>query len=88
MIPWRCVSELLLGGCSGFEYKIGFDEKFRDEKVVLTDFEGLRVAVDRKSSLDLDGAELDYHDSIEKRGCSSNNPNSTKSYGCGSSFST
>ncbi len=75
------------GGCSGFEYKLDFDENVSEENDMLTEIAGLRVAVDKKSSLYLDGTELDYHESLEKRGFTFNNPNATKSCGCGSSFS-
>lgn len=75
------------GGCSGFEYKLAFDENVNDEKDMVTEIDGLRVAVDKKSALYLDGTELDYHESLEKRGFVFNNPNATKSCGCGSSFS-
>ena len=75
------------GGCSGFEYKLDFDEDVNDETDMLTEIDGIRVAVDKKSALYLDGIELDYHESLEKRGFVFNNPNATKSCGCGSSFS-
>jgi len=75
------------GGCSGFEYKLDFDENVNEDNDMLTEVEGLRVAVDKKSALYLDGTELDYHESFEKRGFTFNNPNATKSCGCGSSFS-
>lgn len=75
------------GGCSGFEYKLDFDENVNEDNDMLTEVEGLRVAVDKKSALYLDGTELDYHESLEKRGFVFNNPNATKSCGCGSSFS-
>ncbi len=44
------------------------------------------VAVDKKSLLYLDGTEIDYHSGIDKRGFVFNNPNATKTCGCGSSF--
>ena len=75
------------GGCSGFEYKLDFDENVNEQTDMLTEVNGLRVAVDKKSALYLDGTELDYHESFEKRGFVFNNPNATKSCGCGSSFS-
>ncbi|MDZ4847927.1 MAG: iron-sulfur cluster assembly accessory protein [Pirellulaceae bacterium] len=75
------------GGCSGFEYKLDFDENVSDDNDMLSVVDGLRVAVDKKSALYLDGTELDYHESLEKRGFTFNNPNATKSCGCGSSFS-
>jgi iron-sulfur cluster assembly protein len=43
--------------------------------------------VDRKSALYLDGTEIDYYDGLEKRGFVFNNPNATKTCGCGTSFS-
>ena len=75
------------GGCSGFEYKLDFDENVNEDTDMLSVVDGLRVAVDKKSALYLDGTELDYHESLEKRGFVFNNPNATKSCGCGSSFS-
>lgn len=75
------------GGCSGFEYKLDFDENVNEESDVLTEVDGVRVAMDRKSALYLEGTELDYRESFEKRGFVFNNPNATKSCGCGSSFS-
>ena len=76
------------GGCSGFEYKLGFDENVNEETDMLSVFDGLRVAVDKKSALYLDGIELDYQESLENRGFVFNNPNATKSCGCGSSLWT
>jgi len=54
---------------------------------MLTEIAGLRVAVDKKSSLYLDGTERDYHEGLEKCSFTFSNPNATKSCGCGSSFS-
>jgi iron-sulfur cluster assembly protein len=44
------------------------------------------VVVDKKSDLVLDGTTLDFHEAIDKRGFTFNNPNAKKSCGCGSSF--
>ena len=74
------------GGCSGFEYKLGFDENVDEQSDIVREMHGVRVAVDKKSSLYLDGTEIDYHNGIEKRGFVFNNPNATKTCGCGSSF--
>ena len=74
------------GGCSGFEYKLGFDENVDEQSDIVREMHGVRVAVDKKSSLYLDGTEIDYHSGIEKRGFVFNNPNATKTCGCGSSF--
>jgi iron-sulfur cluster assembly protein len=54
---------------------------------VVEEHHGIRVAVDKKSELFLDGTVLDYYDGLEKRGFTFNNPNAVKSCGCGSSFS-
>ena len=76
------------GGCSGFSYKITFDstENCDDNTDHLHDQHGIKVAIDRKSYLYLDGTVIDYYDGIEKRGFSFDNPNVVKSCGCGSSF--
>lgn len=75
------------GGCSGFEYKLGFENHDAvNESDTVREIHGVQVVVDNKSSLYLDGTEIDYHSGIEKRGFVFNNPNATKSCGCGSSF--
>ena len=74
------------GGCSGFEYKLGFDENVDEQSDIVREMHGVRVAVDKKSLLHLDGTEIDFHSGIDKRGFVFNNPNATKSCGCGSSF--
>ena len=74
------------GGCSGFSYKLGFDEHVDEQTDTILEMHGVRVAVDKKSLLYLDGTEIDYHSGIDKRGFVFNNPNATKTCGCGSSF--
>ena len=74
------------GGCSGFEYKLTFDKYSDDSKDITSVQHGITIVVDKKSDLYLDGTELDFHSSIEKRGFVFNNPNAVKSCGCGSSF--
>jgi len=77
------------GGCSGFSYSMGFEKK--SEGDLLNDnvytFFGVETRVDRKSELYLEGATVDFHSGIDKRGFVFDNPQSTKSCGCGSSFS-
>ena len=74
------------GGCSGFQYSLGFDQKF-DEKIDSKyDCHGVTLVVDRKSALLLDGTTIDFYEGLEKRGFTFDNPNVTKSCGCGSSF--
>ncbi|WP_166823233.1 HesB/IscA family protein [Thalassoroseus pseudoceratinae] len=75
------------GGCSGFQYALGFDDKADAEKDSVSEQHGVRIAVDKKSELFLDGTTIDFHESIERRGFTFNNPNAVKSCGCGSSFS-
>jgi iron-sulfur cluster assembly protein len=75
------------GGCSGFQYSLGFDKGF-DEKVDSKSVQhGVTVVVDKKSALYLDGTTVDFYDGLEKRGFTFDNPNAVKSCGCGSSFS-
>jgi iron-sulfur cluster assembly protein len=74
------------GGCSGFQYRIGFDEAIDEAKDHVSEQHGIRMAVDKKSYLYLDGTVIDYYDGIEKRGFAFENPNVVKSCGCGSSF--
>ncbi len=74
------------GGCSGFEYKLGFEEHVDEQTDTICEMHGVRVVVDKKSLLHLDGTEIDYHNGIDKRGFVFSNPNATKSCGCGSSF--
>ncbi len=74
------------GGCSGLSYNIRFDTKPRERDRVY-EFDGIRVFVDPKSFIYLHGMVLDYEESLMKQGFNFINPNSSKSCGCGSSFS-
>lgn len=74
------------GGCSGLSYNIRFDGKPRERDRVY-DFNGVRVFVDPKSFIYLHGMILDYEETLMKQGFNFVNPNSSKSCGCGSSFS-
>jgi iron-sulfur cluster assembly protein len=74
------------GGCSGFSYALGFDTNFDEKADSKYDQHGVKVVVDKKSSLYLDGTTIDFYDGIEKRGFTFENPNAVKSCGCGSSF--
>jgi iron-sulfur cluster assembly protein len=75
------------GGCSGFSYSLGFDDKSDAASDHLTEQHGVRIAVDKKSELFLDGTVVDFYEGLEKRGFTFQNPNAVKSCGCGSSFS-
>jgi iron-sulfur cluster assembly protein len=74
------------GGCSGLSYSIKFDTSPR-ERDRIYDFDGVRVFVDPKSFLYLHGMTLDYEETLMRQGFNFINPNSTRSCGCGSSFS-
>jgi iron-sulfur cluster assembly protein len=75
------------GGCSGLSYAIKFDTRPRERDRVY-DFDGVRVFVDPKSFLYLHGMTLDYEETLMRQGFNFINPNSTRSCGCGSSFSS
>jgi len=74
------------GGCSGLSYSIKFDSRPR-ERDRIYNFDGVRVFVDPKSFLYLHGMTLDYEETLMRQGFNFINPNSTRSCGCGSSFS-
>jgi len=74
------------GGCSGLSYSIKFDTQPR-ERDRIYEFDGVRVFVDPKSFLYLHGMTLDYEETLMRQGFNFINPNSTRSCGCGSSFS-
>ena len=73
------------GGCSGLRYQLFFDERTLDGDVT-TDFDGVTVVVDRMSVPYLNGAEIDFVDTIEKQGFTIDNPNASGSCACGDSF--
>jgi iron-sulfur cluster assembly protein len=75
------------GGCSGFQYALGFDQAANPESDEIMEAHGLKVAVDKRSALYLSGTVLDFYEGLERRGFMFNNPNATKSCGCGTSFS-
>ena len=74
------------GGCSGLSYSIKFDTQPRERDRIF-EFDGVRVFVDPKSFLYLHGMTLDYEETLMRQGFNFINPNSTRSCGCGSSFS-
>ena len=75
------------GGCSGFQYRMGFDKNFNDQNDSVFEFDGLRVFIDKSSLLYMDGSEVDYIEGLHGAGFKFNNPNVSGSCGCGSSFS-
>jgi iron-sulfur cluster assembly protein len=73
------------GGCSGFTYVLGFDEKSTETDKVF-DANGVKVFVDERSFPYLAGIVLDYRDGLSGKGFSFDNPNATRTCGCGHSF--
>ena len=73
------------GGCSGLIYQLYFDERVMDGDAVV-DFGGVGVVVDKMSVPYLDGASIDFEDTIQKQGFTIDNPNAEGSCACGDSF--
>jgi len=74
------------GGCSGLMYNLDFDTELQDDDKMIEDNE-VRIVVDKKSVLYLAGTELEYSDGLNGKGFSFNNPNASRTCGCGESFS-
>ena len=75
------------GGCSGLIYQLYFDERLLDgDAVVVFGVRAVEVVVDRMSVPYLNGAVIDFVDTIEKQGFTIDNPNATGSCACGDSF--
>ena len=74
------------GGCSGFSYEMFFDTDVADDDLQV-EHGGVKVVIDPASQEMLKGATLDYKDGLQGAGFSINNPNATRSCGCGQSFS-
>ena len=74
------------GGCSGLTYSLGFDGENREGDTTIEQ-NGVKLFVDGKSLFYLSGTELDFSDGLNGKGFIFNNPNATKSCGCGESFS-
>ena len=74
------------GGCSGLSYELKFDTQLSDGDQEFED-KGIKIVVDKKSFLYLVGTELDYSGGLNGKGFTFNNPNSSRTCGCGESFS-
>ena len=73
------------GGCSGLSYKMDFDNEVKPMDQVFED-NGVKVVTDLKSFLYLVNTELDFSDGLNGKGFYFNNPNASKTCGCGTSF--
>ena len=74
------------GGCSGFSYEMFFDTDVADDDVK-SSFGSVVVVVDPASASLLQGSTLDFKDGLQGAGFSINNPNASRTCGCGQSFS-
>lgn len=73
------------GGCSGLRYELFFDDRTLDGDEVV-EFGGVKLVVDQMSMPYVDGASIDYSDTLEKQGFAIDNPNAGSSCSCGDSF--
>ena len=74
------------GGCSGFSYMLDLTEDAKGESDEQLESNGIKILIDDKSLLYLEGTEIDFRDEVMGRGFVFKNPNATSSCGCGSSF--
>jgi iron-sulfur cluster assembly protein len=74
------------GGCSGLSYNVRFDTQPRERDRIFQ-FSDIRVFVDPKSFIYLNGMTLDYQETLMQQGFVFVNPQASKSCGCGTSFS-
>jgi iron-sulfur cluster assembly accessory protein len=73
------------GGCAGLRYNLFFDDRTLDGDLTV-EFSGVALTVDRMSAPYVQGASIDFVDTIEKQGFTIDNPNATGSCACGDSF--
>jgi iron-sulfur cluster insertion protein len=75
------------GGCSGYQYGMAFESKIEDDDIIV-EKDGIKVIIDSQSMPLLQGAVVDYTDSLQGSGFAIKNPNAKSTCGCGSSFAT
>lgn len=73
------------GGCSGLSYDLKLDQNMEESDKLFED-QGVRILVDKKSFLYLIGTTLEYSGGLNGKGFSFNNPNASRTCGCGESF--
>jgi len=83
---YRLRASVAGGGCSGLSYKLDFDNEVKPMDQEFED-RGVRVVVDMKSFLYLAGTQLDFSDGLNGKGFYFDNPNASRTCGCGESFS-
>ena len=74
------------GGCSGLSYKLEFDDTKNDDDELIEN-NGIKLLVNKKSFLYLVGTNLEFSDGLNGKGFVFNNPNASRTCGCGVSFS-
>lgn len=74
------------GGCAGMNYILGFDQKKEGDSEY--EIEGIRVFMNKAHGLYLAGMEIDFQHGLDARGFTFNNPNASKTCGCGTSFAS
>lgn len=72
------------GGCSGFSYVLGFDQATESDDIF--EINGIRVAMNKAHAIYLLGMEVDFHNGLDNRGFTFDNPNAKSTCGCGTSF--
>lgn len=73
------------GGCSGFTYVLGFDDLQDNDQVF--EIGGVSIVMNKAHAIYLLGMEIDFHNGLDNRGFTFNNPNASSTCGCGTSFS-
>jgi len=73
------------GGCSGLSYDLKLDQNIEESDKLFED-QGVRILIDKKSFLYLIGTTLEYQGGLNGKGFSFNNPNASRTCGCGESF--
>ena len=73
------------GGCSGLTYVLDFDNEMKPEDKLFED-KGIKLVCDKKSFLYLIGTQLEFTDGLNGKGFAFNNPNASRTCGCGESF--
>ena len=78
---------VVVGGCSGYQHKLDLDTNINEKLDEVLEFHGVPVVIDKRSLLYLSDITLDFHNDLNRRGFSFDNPNAKSTCGCGSSFS-
>ena len=73
------------GGCSGLTYVLDFDNQLKSDDKIFED-KGVKIVCDKKSFLYLVGTEFEFSDGLNGKGFLFNNPNASRTCGCGESF--